>query len=215
MSTKRKRRTYPSVVFLMLSIIVWGIIMTFGMVYAINKIDNLEFQFNLEVAAIQKQIKEADVQSYSESNSSGNSLEIVPLDAGNVSEHIVTYEDYGFSSEEELDTVERVVMQESGNQPFAGQVAVAQCIKNTATAKGVSAFEVVTQPGQYADPYPGEVNDGVKDAVKQVFVDGYTVTPEPIRYFYAPKYGISSWHETHLEYVMTIDGHRFFKERGS
>lgn len=127
-------------------------------------------------------------------------------------EDAITYSDYGFSSDYELDYVERVVMHETENQPFEGQVAVAQCIYNTSVMKGKSALDVVQKPGQYASPYVGEVSESVKRAVKAVFVDGYTITEEPIMYFYAPAYGVSHWHENNLTYVITVADHRFFKE---
>ena len=42
----------------------------------------------------------------------------------------------------------------------------------------------------------------------------YGQTDEPIRYFYSTASGFySAWHESSLEYVMTIGNHRFFKEK--
>lgn len=105
--------------------------------------------------------------------------------------------------------VRRVVMAESGNQPIAGQMAVAQCILNTAKAEGLSPYQVVTTPGQYANPYSKEVNQSVREACDRVFRDGETVVDAEIRWFYAPKYCYSSWHESKT-YVTTIGWHKFF-----
>ena len=63
---------------------------------------------------------------------------------------------------------------------------------------------------QYTDKRP-DPTDEVKAAVSAVFDDGETVTDAEILYFYAPELCESEWHESQ-EYVMTVGGHRFFKE---
>lgn len=116
-----------------------------------------------------------------------------------------------FNSASERDYVERVVMQESGNQPLKGQMAVAQCIKDSAVDRGMSAYEVVTEKNQYAPPYKYEVNDSVKEACARVFDNGETVSSSDIKYFYSTVGGYrSSFHENRYTYVMTIKDHRFF-----
>lgn len=110
----------------------------------------------------------------------------------------------------ERDIVERVVMAEAEGEGYDGQRLVAQCILNTAEAQGIRPDEVVLAPNQYAEPaeYASEM---VSDAVSAVFDDGDMVTDEPIRWFYAPKYVTSKWHES-KEFVLEHGGHRFFKE---
>ena len=49
------------------------------------------------------------------------------------------------------------------------------------------------------------------DAVQAVFDFGETATSEPIKYVYAPDKCASEWHESQ-DYVLTINGHKFFKE---
>lgn len=110
---------------------------------------------------------------------------------------------------ENYDYVVRVVMAESGNQSLEGQMAVAQCIANTAEIEGMSLYEVVTQPGQYADPYPGQPNASVEDACARVFKNGERVVEDAIRWFYNPSRGYSAWHESKT-YVTTIGAHKFF-----
>ena len=115
-------------------------------------------------------------------------------------------------TEYERNIVERVVMAESGNQSQNGQMAVAQCILNTAEATGQRPDAVVLTPNQYAKPAAASsVSDSVKQAVSAVFDHGQTVTDEPIRFFYAPKYSSGRWHESALTYVITIEDHKFFK----
>ena len=117
-------------------------------------------------------------------------------------------------TDDERTMVERVVAAESRNQPIDGQVAVAQCVLNTAEAENMRPDEVVLQPGQYAPPSsPETVTDSVRQAVAAVFDEGITVTNEPIRFFYAPKYSSGTWHEANLEHVITIQDHKFFKVR--
>ena len=110
---------------------------------------------------------------------------------------------------ENYDYVVKVVMAESGNQSLEGQMAVAQCIANTAAVEGMSLYEVVTQPGQYADPYPGQPNASVIDACERVFKNGERVVDAMIRWFYNPSSCYSAWHESKT-YVATIGDHRFF-----
>ena len=110
----------------------------------------------------------------------------------------------------EYQYVERVVMAESGNQTIEGQMAVAQCIRNTAEVKGKTAYQVVTTPGQYATPQPETVaTDSVKEACYRVFHDGEEVVSATIQWFYNPSRGYSSWHES-KNYVTTIGAHKFF-----
>ena len=111
---------------------------------------------------------------------------------------------------EELALVARVVHAEAEGEGHDGQALVAQCILNTAEATGMRPDEVVLEPKQYAAP-AAEASDEVMAAVTAVFLDGYEVTTEPVRYFYAPDRVESVWHETALEFVLEHGGHRFFK----
>jgi len=112
---------------------------------------------------------------------------------------------------EELELVARVVHAEAAGEGYDGQALVAQCILNTAEATGMRPDEVVLEPKQYAAPAE-EVSVEVAAAVSAVFLDGYEVTTEPVRYFYAPARVESEWHETTLDFVLEHGGHRFFKE---
>lgn len=110
---------------------------------------------------------------------------------------------------EERDIVERVVMSEAGGEGYDGQRLVVQCILNTALATEQRPDDVVLTPGQYASP-AGSATDEVKEAVAAVFDNGDFYTDEPIRWFYAPKYCTSEWHESKT-FVLEYGGHRFFK----
>lgn len=117
---------------------------------------------------------------------------------------------YGLTAEERA-VVEAVVATESGAEDYIGQLLVAQCVRNTAEATGMRPDEVVLQEGQYAPPSE-ELRYLVADAVSAVFDDGLGATSETIRYFYAPLYCTSVWHEEALEFVLEHGGHRFFEE---
>lgn len=114
-------------------------------------------------------------------------------------------------TQEELALVARVVHAEAAGEGYDGQALVAQCILNTAEATGMRPDEVVLEPKQYAAPAK-EASKEVTEAVKAVFLDGYQVTTEPVRYFYAPARCKSEWHETALNFVLEHGGHRFFKQ---
>lgn len=113
-------------------------------------------------------------------------------------------------TDSERDIVERVVMSEAAGEGYDGQRLVAQCILNTAEADGMRPDEVVLAPNQYASP-AAEASQEVKDAVSAVFDAGDMATDEPIRWFYAPRYVDSAWHESKV-FVLEHGGHRFFKE---
>lgn len=116
--------------------------------------------------------------------------------------------------------VMRVVAAESRGEPYEGQLAVAQCIRETSERTMMTPEEVVKQVNkngtrQYAQPVDiSVVTESVRDACCDVFVHGISATDEPIRYFYSTASGFySAWHENSLEYVITIGNHRFFKEK--
>lgn len=113
-------------------------------------------------------------------------------------------------TDEERDIVERVVMAEAKGEDFDGMRLVAQCILTTAECYDMRPDDVVLVPGQYANP-EDTASEEVKAAVSAVFDNGDFVTEEPIRFFYAPAYGESQWHES-LAFVLEHGGHRFFKE---
>lgn len=105
--------------------------------------------------------------------------------------------------------VESVVMAEAGGECYDGQVAVAQCILNACIRSGSRPDAVIRRFG-YTHARPA-ASTSVINAVSAVFDKGDVVTAEPIMYFYAPAACSSPWHESQT-YVLTIGGHRFFKE---
>ena len=112
-------------------------------------------------------------------------------------------------TDEELREVASVVTAEAAGEPYAGKVAVAQCILLSCEEDGIRPTEALVKY-DYSPDRPEPTEEALK-AVRDVFESGYVATEEPIKYFYAPAKVASEWHETQT-YVMTINGHKFFKE---
>lgn len=117
-----------------------------------------------------------------------------------------------YLSASERDTVERVVMAESGGESFEGQMLVAQCILNAAEKEGVQPSEAVVIYS-YTSNRP-DPTQSVKDAVAAVFDRGEVAIDAPVMYFYNPALVTSDWHESQI-FVAEVGGHRFFAERST
>lgn len=121
----------------------------------------------------------------------------------------------GYEKRYELTDAERleiaqVVTAEAEGEPFAGKVAVAQCILQTCEDEALSPSEALVRYS-YSKRRPRPTEEAL-EAVEDVFDFGHVATSEPIKYFYAPALCESNWHESQV-YVLTINGHKFFKER--
>ena len=102
-----------------------------------------------------------------------------------------------------------VVTAEATGEPFAGKVAVAQCILQACEDDGIRP-DAAVEKYDYSR-YRPDPTDEALEAVAAVFDYGIVATKEPIKYFYAPGVVRSDWHEQQ-GYVLTINGHKFFKE---
>ena len=105
--------------------------------------------------------------------------------------------------------VASVVTAEAMGEPYAGKVAVAQCILQACEDDGIRPTEALVKYS-YAKSRPEPTEEALQ-AVEAVFDLGQVATGEPIKYFYAPARCQSEWHESQV-YVLTINGHKFFKE---
>lgn len=114
-------------------------------------------------------------------------------------------------TDEERQLVERVVMAESGNQPYCGIMAVAQCLLNDCERSGIRPAEAVLEY-QYTTNRV-EPSEAVCEAVRAVFDMGEVVIDETILWFYAPaRVTRTPWHESQ-RHVLTINDHKFFAEK--
>lgn len=125
---------------------------------------------------------------------------------------VVERSNHYYITAEERAEIERVVMAEAGGEPKLGQMAVAQCILNACYDAGIRPMEAIDEYG-YTDSRK-DPSDSVKEAVSAVFDDGDVAVDEDIMYFYAPARVSGDGHEARHEYVCTIGGHRFFKDKG-
>jgi len=112
-------------------------------------------------------------------------------------------------SSAERDLVERVVMAESEDEPYIGQMLVCQCILNACRLNNKRPAAIIKQYA-YATRRPNPSESVIK-AVSAVFDKGEIVTDEPIIYFYAPALVDSAFHERQ-RFVTEVNGHRFFAE---
>ena len=120
----------------------------------------------------------------------------------------------GMEKRYELTDAERwevasVVTAEANGEPYAGKLAVAQCILQACEDDGIRPDVALKKYG-YTKNRPEPSKEALK-AVQAVFDFGQRAATDPIKYFYAPARVESEWHETQ-DYVMTINGHRFFAE---
>lgn len=116
-------------------------------------------------------------------------------------------EPYFRLTDSERSEIEQVVMAEAGGEPYEGQVAVAQCIRDTAIRDKLRPSEVIVEY-KYT-PDRKEPTQSVQEAVRAVFDDGESAI-DTAYYFYAPALVTSKWHEAQ-EFVTELGGHRFFR----
>jgi hypothetical protein len=115
---------------------------------------------------------------------------------------------YDLTDEERLE-IASVITAEADGEPYAGKVAVAQCILQTCEDDGIRPDEALIKYS-YTKRRPDPTEEAL-EAVEAVFDFGQVATSEPIKYFYAPSLVQSDWHESQV-YVLTINNHKFFKE---
>ena len=115
---------------------------------------------------------------------------------------------YTITDEERYDLASAITAEATG-EPFAGKVAVAQCVLQACEDDGIRPNEAL-EKYKYSSNRPEPADESLA-AVAAVFDFGHVATSEPIKYFYAPDLVTSIWHESQT-YVMTINNHKFFKE---
>lgn len=115
--------------------------------------------------------------------------------------------------EEEL--LVRLVIAESGNQPYEGQVAVAQVVCDRYLAGyGDSITDVIYAENQFAEPYSKDINDYplASEAVYAVLYEGKRAFVETTIFFCNPDKSNASalaWMRT-KPYIGTIADHEFY-----
>ncbi|WP_130861461.1 cell wall hydrolase [Bacilliculturomica massiliensis] len=110
---------------------------------------------------------------------------------------------------EDYELICRVVAAEARGESYGGQLAVAQCIRDRARLWGLTPAEVVTAPGQFAEPYQGEIGPETMAAVNDCLIDGASALDRPVTHF--AEVSISPYWAANKEVAGVIGNHKFYK----
>lgn len=110
-------------------------------------------------------------------------------------------------TDDEFDLICGVVMAEAGGEPYEGQLAVAQCILNACDREGKRPAATI-KALRCASPR-SEWTESVACAVRAVFFEGETVTPENIIWWKNPAKCGKSFHDSQ-RMVIEIAHHCFY-----
>lgn len=106
-------------------------------------------------------------------------------------------------SREDIEAAIATVIAEAGGEPYEGQQAVAQCIRDRYYdgSFGKTIKEICLAKDQFAPPYEGSISDypSCYRAVIEVFYWDVDVFDEPVLYFYNPNHSepeMVTWLET-------------------
>jgi hypothetical protein len=114
-----------------------------------------------------------------------------------------------------LDILYRCVEAESGNQPYDGKVAVAQCILFSSQRKGETYEQVITSKNQYSCVSDGRINtvtvsNETIQAVNEA-IAGKRIFPEGTEYFINYAAADISWWHRQQEFMGKIGDHCFYR----
>lgn len=120
-------------------------------------------------------------------------------------------------TDEEFETIARLVAAEARGESFEGQLAVAQVIRdrmehpNTKQYGGPTINGVIFKKGQFAKPWNGNMENypGIYSAVEEVFYNDYRVFEEPVLFFYSPAIATAQGPILKYNYVGKIGCHNF------
>lgn len=104
---------------------------------------------------------------------------------------------------------ERIVACEAGADSLEGQMAVAQCLYNSAVLDGLTIQQVFKKYG-YSTLYNRKVTAENELAVSMVFDYGAKISDKPIQWFVTPAAAPSSWHERGATFAGQFGAHRFY-----
>lgn len=102
----------------------------------------------------------------------------------------------------------RVVASEARGEGYQGQLAVAQVIRDRSELWGMSPVEVVTTPGQFAEPYQGEISPETMAAVNDCLILGQSAFDGPVTHF--AEASITPYWTEGKEVVGVVGSHRFY-----
>ena len=112
-------------------------------------------------------------------------------------------------TDDERALAEQIVACEAGADNMEGQMAVAQCLYDSAVIDGITIQEVFKKYG-YSTLYNRKVTAENEMAVSVVFDYGAKVTDKPIQWFVTPAAAPGSWHEQGATFAGQFGAHRFY-----
>lgn len=112
-------------------------------------------------------------------------------------------------TDDERALAEQIVACEAGADSLEGQMAVAQCLYDSATLDGLTIQQVFKKYG-YSTLYNRKVTAENELAVSMVFDYGAKISDKPIQWFVTPAAASGSWHERGATFAGQFGAHRFY-----
>lgn len=112
-------------------------------------------------------------------------------------------------TEDERALAEQIVACEAGADSLEGQMAVAQCLYNSAVIDGLTIQQVFKKYG-YSTLYNRKVTAENELAVSMVFDYGAKISDKPIQWFVTPAAAPGSWHDRGAIFAGQFGAHRFY-----
>lgn len=112
-------------------------------------------------------------------------------------------------TDDERALAEQIVACEAGADRLEGQMAVAQCLYNSAVLDGLTIQQVFKKYG-YSTLYNRKVTAENELAVSMVFDYGAKISDKPIQWFVTPAAAPGSWHEQGATFAGKFGAHRFY-----
>lgn len=112
-------------------------------------------------------------------------------------------------TDDERALAEQIVACEAGADSLEGQMAVAQCLYDSAVLDGLTIQQVFKKYG-YSSLYNRKVTAENELAVSMVFDYGAKISNKPIQWFVTPAAAPGSWHERGAVFAGQFGAHRFY-----
>lgn len=112
-------------------------------------------------------------------------------------------------TDDERAFAEQIVACEAGADSLEGQMAVAQCLYDSAVLDGLTIQQVFKKYG-YSSLYNRKVTAENELAVSMVFDYGAKISNKPIQWFVTPAAAPGSWHERGAAFAGQFGAHRFY-----
>ena len=112
-------------------------------------------------------------------------------------------------TDDERALAEQIVACEAGADSLEGQMAVTQCLYDSAVLDGLTIQQVFKKYG-YSSLYNRKVTAENELAVSMVFDYGAKISDKPIQWFVTPAAAPGSWHERGATFAGQFGAHRFY-----